>query len=89
MNKHLNLEKILSINQRKTLKKIVQIFIAHKIQFQISGGLAAIIYGAERPLYDIDIEVYKKDIQKVRDIFQTYISKDFYHLQDEILISGY
>ena len=83
MNEHLNLEKVLSANQRGALKKVVQVFIENKIQFQISGGLAAIIYGAERPLYDIDVEVYKKDIQKVRDIFQKNISKDFYHLQDE------
>jgi len=62
MNEHLNLEKVLSINQREVLKKVVQIFIENKIQFQISGGLAAIIYGAERSLYDIDVEVYKKDI---------------------------
>src|SRR3989338_2530426 len=83
MKEHLNLEKVLSINQREALKKVAQIFIENKIQFQISGGLAAIIYGAERSLYDIDVEVYKKDIQKVRDIFQKNISKDFYHLQDE------
>ena len=47
---------------RTSLKKVAQIFIENKIQFQISGGLAAIIYGAERSLYDIDVEVYKKDI---------------------------
>jgi len=82
-NGKLNLETILSTNQLDALKRVVQVFKENKIQFQISGGLAAIIYGAERPLYDIDIEVYKKDILKIRELFQKNISKDFYHLQDE------
>lgn len=82
-NGKLNLETVLSTNQKETLKNIVRVFKENKIQFQVSDGLAAIIYGAERPLYDIDIEVYKKDIPKVRELFQKNISKDFYHLQDE------
>ena len=72
----------LTSNQRKVLKKILHILKDNDIKFQISGGLAAIIYGAKRPLYDIDIDVHKRDIPKIRELFQDYISEDFYHLQD-------
>ena len=82
-NGNLNLEIILSNNQKEVLKKVIKVFKENEIQFQVSGGLAAIIYGAKRPLYDIDIEVYKKDILKTRELFQNDISEDLYHLQDE------
>lgn len=74
---------VLSDNQISALKKVSQILTKNNIKFQISGGLAAIVYGAKRPLYDIDIDVYKKDITKIQEFFKEYISEDFYHLQDE------
>ena len=82
-NGSLNLENILSSEQKEVLRKVIKTLNSSGIQFQVSGGLAAIIYGAKRPLYDIDIEVYKKDIPKVRELFQKNISEDFYHLQDK------
>lgn len=75
--------KILTSGQRRVLKKVSQILKDNDIKFQISGGLAAIVYGAKRPLYDIDIDVYKKDVFKIQELFKEYISEDFYHLQDE------
>lgn len=74
---------MLSDAQRNVLKKIASILKNNDIKFQISGGLAAIIYGAKRPLYDIDIDVLKKDIFRVRELFKNHITEDFYHLQDE------
>ena len=70
-------------NQKTVLKRIAGVFQKNKIPFQITGGLAAILYGARRPLYDIDIDVYKKDIAKVRELFFDYIETDLGHISDE------
>ena len=74
---------MLSKTQANVLKKITTLLEENNIAFQVTGGLAAIAYGAKRPLYDIDIDVYKKDISKVRKLFANCLKKDFYHLQDE------
>lgn len=74
---------MISENHKKVLKQVVQTLKENNIPFQVSGGLAAIVYGAERTLYDIDIDVRKKDIPKVRKLFKNYIQEDFHHLQDE------
>lgn len=63
---------MLSENHKKVLKQVALKLKENNIQFQISGGLAAITYGAKRPLYDIDIDVHKGDIQKVRELFKDY-----------------
>lgn len=34
-------------------------------------------YGGTRPLYDIDLEIYKRDAEKVRDLFKEYITEDW------------
>lgn len=72
----------LSEVQRRVLKKVVGILESGGIPFQVSGGLAAIFYGAARPLYDIDIEVYARDIPRIRELFREYITDDFRRLRD-------
>lgn len=71
--------------QKKVLKKLVGILNDNKISFLVSGGLAAIAYGAKRPLYDIDIDVAPNDIPRTKDLFREYVVEDFHHLQDDIL----
>lgn len=44
-------------NTKAALIWITDILKKHQIPFQISGGLAAIAYGASRPLDDIDIDI--------------------------------
>jgi predicted nucleotidyltransferase len=63
--------------QKNVLRFLVDTFTDHGIEFQITGGLAAITYGAVRPLYDIDIDVYKKDVEKIRELLALYIVEDW------------
>jgi hypothetical protein len=42
---------------KKTIHWICSILEKHKVPFQITGGLAAIIYGSKRKLNDIDIDI--------------------------------
>jgi predicted nucleotidyltransferase len=63
--------------QKNVLRFLVNTFTEHGIEFQITGGLAAITYGAVRPLYDIDIDVYKKDVEKIRELLAQYIVEDW------------
>ena len=44
-------------NAKKALIWITDIIKKHHTPFQITGGLAAIAYGANRPLLDIDIDI--------------------------------
>lgn len=50
---------------------ITTILKENNLEFRISGGLAARVYGVKRKLADIDVEVYEKDIstiyKKVKD----------------------
>lgn len=69
--------------QKKVLRQIVQTLKENRIKFQITGGLAAIIYGAKRSLFDIDLDVRKEDIKKVKKLFKEYITKDFHRHQSE------
>ena len=74
---------MLNLQQTKVLRFIAQTLQQHGIAFQLTGGLAAIAYGANRPLYDIDIDINCQDINTVRELFKDYITEDFYHLVDE------
>lgn len=58
---------------KKALIWIVSIFKVNKIPFQITGGLAAKAYGAKRKLFDIDIYVPEKYMDKVVEKTKNYI----------------
>ena|SRR3990167_7726856 len=74
---------MLTETQKQVLQTLVLILNNNNIPFHVSGGLAAIFYGSERDLYDIDIDIYKKDIPKIRKLFKGYIIKDYHNLIDE------
>jgi hypothetical protein len=68
---------MLTETQKEVLKFLVQTLNGEDIIFQVSGGLAAIAHGATRPLYDIDLEIHKEDVEKVRRLFKDYITEDW------------
>lgn len=56
------------------LRWIVGIFEAHQIQYQISGGFAAKLYGSSRLLNDIDIDISEKRFTEILPEIQSYIT---------------
>jgi hypothetical protein len=54
-------------NTKKAFHWIINILIKMNIPFQIAGGLAANLYGASRPLEDIDIDIPEKCFDLVKD----------------------
>lgn len=55
------------------LKWILGIINSRNIPYQISGGLAAKIYGSKRPLNDIDIDIPEEDFDKIIESVSPYI----------------
>lgn len=76
---------LISENQKEVLRLIVNTLNKNGISFMVSGGLAAIAYGGKRPLYDIDVDIHQKDVERVRELFRRYLVEDFHHLQTEKL----
>ena len=74
--------RMLSCVEQKVLGKVTKTLEENHIPYQITGGLAAVAYGGTRPLYDIDIDVYAKDMLKIKELFQTYLVKDLFHCED-------
>jgi len=68
---------MLSINQKEALALVVEKLTQLGIEYQATGGLAAIAHGAKRPLYDIDIDIHEKDVDAVRSAFKEYIVEDW------------
>ncbi len=56
------------------LKWITEILKKHDVQFQISGGLAAHIYGAEREVNDIDIDIPEEQMELIVSDIQDFIT---------------
>ena len=68
---------MLTDTQKEVLIFLVRKLQENNIEFQISGGLAVIVHGGTRPLYDIDLEVHKEDREKVRELFKEFITEDW------------
>lgn len=52
---------------------IVGLLREHKIPFHISGGFAANIYGSNRPLADVDIEIPDEKIFEIQNDVKKFI----------------
>jgi hypothetical protein len=60
-------------NTKKAFNWIVKILQKHKISFEITGGLAARVYGSKRKLADIDIEIPNKRFEDLLPYVQKQI----------------
>ena len=65
--------KLGSEQARAALEWITQLLTRYDITYQITGGLAAKIYGSERPLADIDIDVPNEAITKIMPDIKNYL----------------
>lgn len=64
------------------LKWIVPILKKHEVPFQVSGGFAANIYGAKRPINDIDIDIPEDKMGILLSDIKQYITFGPGHYQD-------
>lgn len=62
--------------QKNILIRVIKTLDENKIPYEITGGLAALFYGAKRPLFDIDIDIHKKDFPQVRELFRDYVVEE-------------
>jgi len=67
----------------KALKWIVEILNEMNIPFQIGGGFAAIVYGVNRPLADIDIVIPTSSLLMLREKVKDHITYDLREYNDE------
>lgn len=63
--------------QFKVLKFLVDLFNKLKIKYFIDDGLATIIYGSKRKLYDIDICITSESMNKLKIVFNDLAFKPF------------
>lgn len=68
----------LSTKQLEILRKITRLLEENVICYQVTGGTAAILWGVDRDTQDLDFDVSKKDIAKIREIFGKYITTDYH-----------
>lgn len=68
---------------KAALKWLTGILDLQQVQYQIVGGLAAIIYGGSREVADIDLYIHRSDAEKVLPLVMDYISKPLTHYVEE------
>lgn len=56
------------------LRWIVSVLRKHDVPFQISGGLAANVYGSKRPVNDVDLDVPEDKMEFLLPDIQQYIT---------------
>ncbi|HEY7493038.1 MAG TPA: nucleotidyltransferase [Candidatus Tectomicrobia bacterium] len=66
----------ISKNQKRVIKQLVLLLNEHGVEYEISGGLAAIFYGARRPLFDIDLDIHQADFSTVCELLKPYIVEE-------------
>lgn len=59
--------------EKEAFHWIISILRKNKVDFHVTGGLAAKVYGSNRPLADIDIELHDEDLKKILPAVQQYL----------------
>jgi hypothetical protein len=72
-------QSLLHQNQIKVLTNLKHVLDDNNIPFVVIGGLAAIAWGVQRPLTDIDIQVENANLSAVKKLFQEYVTTDIRH----------
>ncbi len=70
-------------NTEAALKWIVEILVRNKITFQITGGFAAKLYGSNRELADIDIDVKEDCFDQLLPEVKQYVLSGPEEYKDE------
>jgi hypothetical protein len=60
-------------NSVKAFHWIIDLMERHRVPFQITGGLAAWVYGSDRELADIDVDVPEEWIPKLFPFVNRYV----------------
>lgn len=77
------MSELLSPDQIQALRELSRRLSTNNVSFVVIGGLAAIAWGAKRPLVDIDIQISKVDFSKVADIFSDEIKVKHRHYKTD------
>lgn len=64
-----------AMQQKQALRWILQLLQQQQVPYMLCGGLAAVVYGATRPVHDIDLFVADTHFLQVAEAGTTYISK--------------
>jgi len=60
-------------NIKKAFQWIVDIIKTNGVPFYVSGGIAANVYGADRPIFDIDIEIPDQCFDKIFPLVKDFV----------------
>lgn len=74
---------LITPEQAAVLRRLDHLLTQHGIPYQVTGGLAAIAHGAQRPLFDVDLDVRQEHLEAVRDLLRPYLVDDIYRLRDD------
>jgi len=74
MYESISMEMPLIRNTEQASNRIFHLLHQNKIPFYVSWWLAARLYGVDRPLADIDIEVRDDDVHRIASLAHPYIT---------------
>ena len=67
----------------RALEWIVTLFTSNSIDYLLVGGAAAYFYGSKRLIHDIDFYADLKDLEKINDLLNEYITQKPMYYKDE------
>jgi hypothetical protein len=68
---------------KEALRWIVDVLQKHKVDYRISGGVAAVAHGVSRPINDIDIIIPDKSFDIILSDVKNYITEQPHRHKDD------